>query len=165
MLQFHIIMALKIIREKYPYRQATLGIVIDEDEQFLLVQKLNYRENEWSFAGGGIEENETPKQAVLRELEEELGSKKFEVIAESKISYSYEWPDHIIINQSQKTGRLYRGNQIKYFLSKFSGDKEELKLQTDELKAIRWVTLEELPKHLVFPGQWRATKKVLQELL
>lgn len=156
---------IKITREKYPYRQAVLGIVIDEDKQFLLVQKLNYRENEWSFAGGGINENESPNQAVLRELEEELGSKKFEVIAESKIHFSYEWPVHVILSQYQKKGRLYRGNQIKYFLSKFSGDKGELKLQADELKAIKWVTLEELPKHLIFPGQWQAAEKVIKELL
>jgi len=158
-------MTLEITREKYPYRQAVHGIIINDDKQFLLIQKLTYQGNEWSFAGGGIEENETPKQAVLRELKEELGSKKFEVIAESKIPYSYEWPDHVILRQYQKTGRLYRGNQIKYFLSKFSGNKEELKLRDDELRAIKWVTLEELPKHLIFPGQWQAAEKVVKELL
>lgn len=158
-------MTLKITREKYPYRQAVHGIVIDDNQQFLLVQKLNYRENEWSFAGGGIKENETPRQAVLRELEEELGSKKFKVIAESKIPHSYEWPDHVILRQCQKTGGLYWGNQIKYFLSKFSGEKKELKLQTNELKAIKWVTLKQLPKHLIFPGQWQAAEKVIKELL
>jgi len=158
-------MTLKITREKYPYRQATLGIVIDEDKEFLLVQKLNYRENEWSFAGGGIEENETPKQAVSGELEEELGSKKFRIIAESTTPYCYEWPNHVILRQYQKTGKLYRGNQVKYFLSKFSGNKEELKLRRNELRAIKWVKLEELPKHLIFPSQWQAAEKVHQELL
>jgi len=156
-------MSLKITREKYPYRQAALGIVINDNKQFLIIQKLSYQENEWSFAGGGIEENETPKQALLRELEEELGSKKFEVIAESKTPYSYEWPDEAILRQYQKTGKLYRGAQIKYFLVKFFGDKEELKLQDDELKLIKWVTPQQLPNHLIFPGQWQAAKKVIKE--
>jgi len=164
MLQSHH-MALKITREKYPYRQAVLGIIIDENKQFLIVQKLNYQKNEWSFAGGGIEKDETPKQAVVRELEEELGSKKFKVVAESKIPYSYEWPEQVILKQYRKAGKFYRGALIKYFLVKFFGKKEELKLQADELRAIKWVKLEELPKHLIFPSQWYSAKKVLKELL
>jgi len=154
---------LKITREKYPYRPAVLGIIIDDNKQFLLVQKLKYQENEWSFAGGGIEEGETPKQALLRELAEELGSKKFTVIAESEVPYSYDWPEEAILRQYQKTGKFYRGAQIKYFLVKFLGSKEELKLQADELKASKWVPLEELPKYLIFPGQWQAVQKVIKE--
>jgi len=158
-------MAFKITREKYPYRQAVLGIIIDEDNDFLIIQKNNYQNTEWSFAGGGIEEGETPQQALVRELEEELGSKKFAIITESKTSYSYEWPDHVILKQYQKTDKLYRGNQIKYFLVKFLDDKKQLKLQPEEIRTGKWVTLRQLPKHLIFPGQWPATQKVIQELL
>ncbi len=155
----------QVQREKYPYRKAVLGIVVDNNQQFLIAQKLSYKENEWSFAGGGIEENETPKQAVIRELKEELGSNEFEIIGESNIPYNYEWPDHVILQQYEKTGKLYRGAEIKYFLVKFSGNREELKLQADELRLLKWVTLKDLPKHLIFPNQWQAAEAVINETM
>ena len=66
------------------YRQSTLAYITDDAGEFLLVQKEIYKDNEWTFAGGGVDEGETPSQAVTRELEEELGSKKFRIVGQSK---------------------------------------------------------------------------------
>lgn len=156
---------LKIDRKKYPYRRAVLGIITDNDGNFLLVKKQSYKENEWSFAGGGIEKNETAQQAVLRELKEELGSELFSVIAKSTISYNYEWPDEAILRSFEKKGELYRGVLLEYFLIKFLGNKEDLKLQKDEIKVSKWVNLKELPSHLIFPKQWETIKRVIEELM
>jgi len=156
-------MTLKITRERYPYRQAVLGIVIDKDKQFLLVQKLNYRENEWSFAGGGIKENESPREAILRELQEELGVKSLKIISEGKTNYKYEWPDEVIIKQFHKHGKYFRGQQLKYFLIKFLGNKSDLKFQKEEIKAIKWIIYDQLSEHLIFPDQFASAEKVIKE--
>jgi len=42
---------IKIKRENYPYRQAVVSVIVDGNNMFLVVQKLSYRDNEWSFAG------------------------------------------------------------------------------------------------------------------
>jgi len=63
---------IKIKRENYPYRQAVVSVIVDGNNMFLVVQKLSYRDNEWSFASGGVEDNESPSEAILRELREEL---------------------------------------------------------------------------------------------
>ena len=38
--------------------------------------------NAWQFPQGGIDEGENTKEALLRELEEEIGTKDIEIIAE-----------------------------------------------------------------------------------
>lgn len=156
---------IKIKREKYPYRPVVLGIVVNDNKQFLIVQKLIYRKNEWEFPGGGVEENETPKQALLRELKEEVGSEKFTVVSESKTKGGHEWPDEIILKRYQRLGKLFRGIRTKYFLVRFFGQKQEIKFRADEIKTGKWVTLRQLPKYLIFPGQWQITEKVIKELL
>lgn len=156
---------LKIQKEKYPYRKGVLGIIIDKNKKFLIINKQNYQENEWSFPGGGIEKGETLKEAIKRELQEELGTSNFEIIAESETPYIYEWPDETIIKRYQEKQELYRGQEVHYFLVKFTGENKDIKLEEEEIRKIRWVLLNELPAYLIFPGQWQSAKTHIEELL
>ena len=49
--------------------------LIDVDGRVLLAKRPAHKPmpNLWEFPGGKIEENETPEQAIIRELDEELG--------------------------------------------------------------------------------------------
>ena len=53
-------------------REAARAIVLDPDDRVML---LRYDENGgfWATPGGSLEPGETPRQAVIRELREELG--------------------------------------------------------------------------------------------
>ena len=53
-----------------PYRKNVSAIVF-KDSEFLIVQNLGYKKNEWKFPSGGVEKGETEEQALLRELKEE----------------------------------------------------------------------------------------------
>lgn len=154
---------IKIKRENYPYRQSVISVIVDDNNMFLVVQKLSYKDNEWTFAGGGIEENESPREAILRELQEELGVKSFKIIAEGKTHYKYKWPDEVIIKQFHKLGKYFRGQQLKYFLIKFLGKKSDLKPQKEEIRLIKWISYEQLSQHLIFPGQLKSAEKVIKE--
>lgn len=154
---------IKIKRKNYPYRQAVVSVIVDNKNMLLLVQKLSYRDNEWSFAGGGVEDNESPREAILRELKEELGTKSFKIIAEAKTHYQYEWPEKVIVEQFHKLGKYFRGQQQKYFLTKFSGNQSDIKPQEEEIRSIKWIAYDQLPDHLLFPGQLESAKKVIKE--
>jgi len=56
-------------------RRVALIIFFDEKGSVLLQDRrsISKRGEEWGFFGGGIEEGETPEQALVRETEEELG--------------------------------------------------------------------------------------------
>lgn len=83
-------------REELTYRQSTSAVILDKNGQILIVQKNSYKDNEWSIPGGRIEEGEMPEMTIIRELREELGSDKFEIVKVSNERDRYEWPDEMI---------------------------------------------------------------------
>ncbi|WP_419769667.1 MAG: RNA pyrophosphohydrolase [Candidatus Marinarcus sp.] len=70
-------------------------------------------ENAWQFPQGGIDEGETPKEALFRELEEEIGTSDIEIVAEYPQWVSYEFPPAI----AEKM-KPYDGQIQKYYLVK-----------------------------------------------
>ncbi len=150
-------------REDLPYRQSTLAIVTNKEGKFLVVNKEAYAPDKWwSFAGGGVDEGETPRQALMRELVEELESDKFEVVAKSKNDYQYEWPDQVIEETFEKKGTYWRGTELTQFWVQFKGEENEVKAG-DGIRTIKWVNRDDLKDHLLFPNQLENAEKVIQE--
>lgn len=54
-------------------RQGVRGIILDEDDRVLLVQFRLPKALFWAFPGGGVGADETPVEALRRELIEEVG--------------------------------------------------------------------------------------------
>ncbi len=161
----------KLLAPKYksikelPYRQGVIGIIIDDRNQFLVVQMVSYGEDQWRFPGGGLENEETHSEALLRELSEELGSVKFEIIKESIQINKYDWPEQVIIDQIKNKKRYFRGQEQRQFLVKFTGKRKDLKPDTKELRRIEWLDYKDLESHFIFDQQWKLAEKVLKELL
>lgn len=151
-------------QENLPYRQGVHAIVLDNENNILLVQKQSYGDNQWDFPGGGVDEGEEPKNAVLRELEEELGSKAFEIIKESPFKDKFEWPEEAQQRGFDKHGKWWRGQEKLQFITRFTGSRDEINIQNEEIRKIAWVPYSQLENYLVFEGQWENAKKVLGDL-
>lgn len=147
----------------FPYRKGVNAVVIDKDNLFLLVQKQNYGKNQWDFPGGGLENNESPQEGILRELKEELGSTDFKIIKQSPIKIKFEWPQKNIDTVFKKYGKWWRGQEKYQLIIRFTGDKNSLDLQEKEIRQITWVEYSDLERHLIFKGQWDNAKKVIEE--
>ena len=142
------------------FRQRTSAVVVDESENFLIVQLTKYGENDWNFSGGGIEKGEKPEDAVLRELEEELGTDKFEVVKRSEFKEVYDWPNWLIAGDISNKKQIFRGQEATFFLVKFLGKKEEIKLDRNELRKVKWVKYDDIKNYFNFPRQIGLTDKL-----
>jgi putative (di)nucleoside polyphosphate hydrolase len=102
----------------------------------------------WQMPQGGIDTGETPRQAVWRELKEEIGTERAEILGESRVWFHHEVPDEI--SQGMMGGR-YRGNRQKWFAMRFSGEERDINIATDhpEFDAWKWVSPEQLPELIV----------------
>lgn len=142
------------------FRQRTSAVVKDTDENFLIVQLTKYGEDDWNFSGGGIEEDEKPEEAVLRELKEELGTDKFEIVKKSEYKEVYDWPNWLIAGDISNKKQIYRGQEATFFLVKFFGQREDIKLDLNELRKIKWVKYEDIKNHFKFSRQIELTDKI-----
>ncbi|HJT55470.1 MAG TPA: NUDIX domain-containing protein [Ktedonobacteraceae bacterium] len=60
-------------RVRHSVKIGAFGIILDEHEHVLLCHRCDV--DLWNLPGGGVEEGETPVQAVIREVKEEVGLK------------------------------------------------------------------------------------------
>ena len=65
----------------------------------------------WQFPQGGIDKGESSKKALLRELKEEIGTKKVDVIARYPDWLKYDFPKYVA-----KRMRPYSGQKQRYYL-------------------------------------------------
>jgi len=102
----------------------------------------------WQMPQGGIEPGETPRQAALRELKEEIGTGKAEIIGESRGWFHYDLPIELAGNV---WGGCYRGQRLKWFLMRFTGRDSDINLATEhpEFDAWRWERLDRVPDLVV----------------
>lgn len=150
--------------KEFPYRQGVNILVKDADNNnYLLVQKTNFDDNQWGFPGGGSEEGDTPEETVKRELEEELGSTEFTILYKSPIKIKFDWPKKDQEVGFQKHNKWFRGQEKSWFIVKLTGNKQDLILQKEEIKNLKWVSYDEFADHLIFDGQWKNLKSVIDE--
>lgn len=106
----------------------------DRNILFLLVY--SKRNNEWGFAKGHIEENETDIQATLREIEEETGIKNVNFVKDFKETDSYK-----INGTLPSTKNRIITKKVIYYLCYTN---EDFVLKTDdEIGNCKWATFKE----------------------
>ncbi|PIU73000.1 hypothetical protein COS78_04185 [Candidatus Shapirobacteria bacterium CG06_land_8_20_14_3_00_40_12] len=149
--------------EKLNYRRSTVAVVLNKNNKMLIIQKQSYKENEWDGPGGGIEEDESPEEAIVRELKEELGTDKFEIVKCSQMTDKYNWPREYVLKRFLERGKTYLGQERKQFLVKFWGEDNEIKIPEKEIRKFEWAEIKELEKYFIFPNQYQKTQKLFEE--
>jgi putative (di)nucleoside polyphosphate hydrolase len=116
----------------------------------------------WQMPQGGIDPGETPREAALRELEEEVGTAQAEILSESRAWLHYEVPVEIA---GRMWGGRYRGQRQKWFAMRFTGDDADIDPAATvhpEFDAWQWVPPERLPE-LIVPFKRQLYLDVLAE--
>ncbi len=94
----------------------------------------------WQFPQGGIDRGESPEQAMIRELHEEIGllREHVRIVARTRDWLRYEVPDRFIRRDSRG---FYKGQKQIWFLLQLTGHDWDLNLRATlhpEFDAWRW---------------------------
>ncbi len=154
---------------KLPYRPCVGMLLLNGEDKVFVGRRIDTAkegDNIWQMPQGGIDKGETPEAAVLREMEEEIGTGKAEIIAESRQWLHYDLPDHLV---GKVWKGKYRGQKQRWFALRFLGQDADIDLATEhpEFDAWQWVELEDVPG-LVIPFKrdtYRAVVSEFRELL
>ncbi len=133
-----------------PYRPNVGAVLFNRSGLILVARRADLPNAEapaggWQLPQGGIDEGEDPRQAVLRELAEEIGTDRAEVIGEHDEWLSYDLPPELL--GIALKGR-FRGQRQRWFALQFTGEDSDIRLDLDphpEFDAWRWARLAELP--------------------
>ena len=100
----------------------------------------------WQFPQGGIDDNETPTEALYRELLEEIGTDSVDIVAEYPEWVSYDFPPQVAHKMAP-----YDGQTQKYFLVKLKkGAKININTQIPEFSEYKFVKTEQLNDYITF---------------
>jgi putative (di)nucleoside polyphosphate hydrolase len=117
-----------------------VGVILSNAEGRVLWAQRRGREG-WQFPQGGIRSNETPEQALFRELYEEVGLAQSDVrvLGRTGAWLYYDVPPR---SPAARRGRPFRGQKQLWFLLRLVAGDEQVRLDcTDrpEFESWRWV--------------------------
>ena len=135
-------------RGTLPYRRGVGIMLFDKQGRVFVARRIDAKADAWQMPQGGIDGDEEPRAAALRELEEEIGTANALILAESRDWHAYDLPQHLI---GRVWGGRFRGQRQKWFAARFLGQDSEIDLDTKhpEFDAWQWVALADLPGLIV----------------
>ena len=128
------------------YRPNVAAIILSpkypEKVEILIAKRTDI--DAWQFPQGGIDEGESPKEALLRELKEEIGTDEVEIIAQMPKWLKYDFPKKIA-----KKMYPFEGQTQKYFLVKLKpGAKINLNTEIPEFREYKFVSKDDIFKYV-----------------
>ncbi|MEQ8735619.1 MAG: RNA pyrophosphohydrolase [Rhodospirillaceae bacterium] len=135
-------------KTKRGYRQGVGVVLLNAENRVFVAQRIDTKEPAWQMPQGGLDQGEDPYAAALRELEEETGTNKAALIAETKDWLRYDLPEDL---QTKMWKGKYRGQEQKWYLMRFTGTDADINIDTEhpEFSEWKWAEFKTLPDMIV----------------
>jgi len=118
------------------YRAGVGIVLVNACGQVFSGRRRDNRPHPWQMPQGGLQEGETPRQAVLREVLEELGTEAVTILEFRPDWLYYDYP----APESSKRATLYRGQRHLWYLLRFDGSDADIDIggTSGEFSEWRW---------------------------
>ncbi len=136
--------------KKKTYRPNVAAVILSSKYprtcEIFIANRVDMKDQVWQFPQGGIDEGETPEEALFRELKEEIGTDEVEIIAEYPEWLSYDFP-----NRVSRKMYPYDGQKQRYFLVKLKPD-AVINLETKEPEFVeyKYVTYDKILNNISY---------------
>lgn len=137
-------------------RRKVRAVVLNEDGEVLVVRPHGYRDGEWTLAGGGVEDGESPVEAMRRELAEELGVGLEAEITELPVT------NRFVYSAEHKAKRALDHDAVMFACR--IGNDTPLSLQAEEVADARWFAAENAENAFPVAKQREIFKQCLMAL-
>jgi putative (di)nucleoside polyphosphate hydrolase len=143
-----------------------VGIILIEQELGRVFWARRVGHDGWQFPQGGMNSDETPLEAMYRELKEETGlaEQDVQVLSSTPGWLKYRLPDRYVRHRERP---VCIGQKQVWFLLKFVGQEHQVKLdltESPEFDSWRWVDFW-YPLHNVVNFKRRVYERALQHFL
>jgi putative (di)nucleoside polyphosphate hydrolase len=133
-----------------PYRPCVGVVLINSDGLIFAGQRIDNPVPAWQMPQGGIDADEKPRAAALRELWEETGvtGDLVEFIAKTPGWVTYDLPPELL---GKVWKGKFRGQRQKWFLFRFLGQDDQIRIETEhpEFSCWRWIGADEMVASIV----------------
>ena len=147
---------------KLPLRKGVGVVLLNNNNQVFVGKRIDNSNDFWQMPQGGIDKDENPLDAALRELKEETSIKSVKLIQEIQNEITYNLPDNLL--GIIWKGR-FKGQTQKWYVMKFLGDDNEINLKTKhpEFLEWKWINIENITDKVV-DFKLHVYEKIKQEL-
>lgn len=130
---------------KLPYRPCVGLCIFNRDGKVFVGERLD-SPGAWQMPQGGIDEGEDIRAAAMRELSEEIGTDKADIIRIHGATLKYDIPSEV--RARLPWGDKYRGQEQTWVALRFTGQDSDIKLDAwdhPEFSRYQWVALADVP--------------------
>ncbi len=117
------------------FRPNAAALLVRPDGKILIGERIKVK-NAWQFPQGGIDKGETAREALMREVKEEVGisPKKYSIVGHRE-GYTYSYP-----NGAKKKNR-YTGQIQTYFLCQLKDEDPDVDIEQKprEFRDTKWI--------------------------
>ena len=134
---------------KSNYRMGVGIFLLNKDKKLWVGKRIDFKSNFWQMPQGGIDNNESPREAMVRELGEEVGlTNNFDILGETKNWLNYHLPKEL---KEKVWNGKYIGQKQKWFACNFFGQDKEINLEAHkpEFSEWKWIDPHEVTKFVV----------------
>ena len=140
--------------EKYKAKKLTkkVGSIVKDGKKYLTILRPGKRP---MFAGGSVDEGETTRQAVVREVLEETGAKVTKLKYLAREYYSVDWEFEGITFPNKRVTYTYLCE-----VEKGDYSAQGLEGEFDKDTTVKWCTAQELEEL----GMWKPTLELVKKI-
>ncbi len=141
-------------------RDRSAGVIVfrreDGELLFLLLRSRLTKRPLWEFPKGGIDPDETPHEAALREMAEETGLGPGDV----RLVDGFEEAERYRFSIMEGNERVLVRKEVVYFLAET--EREEIRLSEAEASRYAWLPAERAISRVRYPERRRLLRKAIR---